>query len=232
MVWKLVHLYVQVLWAEQGRGGYAYRWTWVVGLPYRRQIDMSQKSGSFMSGVAAFSRSINGRLTLMKHKNALALLKAQLILPIQTQLDIASSRHEIDIQLQDPKLRKTFESIELTLQSGLTTTIQPADFAVDLDNVEKEFQRDAAFAALLAHTRQEFSNELRKVRGKLQGNRPLLEAFRMASSAPDQLIDVHDALCSLNRLGSLSTPAVPPSQALLHETGELTALLQSAPATG
>jgi hypothetical protein len=193
---------------------------------------MTQKPESFMSGVAALSRSINGRLELMKHKNALALLEAELILPIQTYLKIASSKFELDIKLQDPKLHKRFESIEISVPSGLKTTIQPADFAVDLDNVEMEFQRDAAFAALVAHTRQDFSNELRNVRGKLQANRPLLDAFRMASIAPDQSIDVFDALCSLKRLGSLSTPAVPPSQALLHETGELTALLHSAPVTG
>jgi ABC-type tungstate transport system substrate-binding protein len=103
---------------------------WLVGLPSRRQIAMTQKPGSFMSGAAAFSRSVNGRLTLMKHKNALALLKAQLILPIQTYLEIASTQCEIDLELQDPKLREIYGSIELSIPSELTTTIQPADFAV------------------------------------------------------------------------------------------------------
>ncbi|MEP7314029.1 MAG: hypothetical protein ABI859_15715 [Pseudomonadota bacterium] len=187
---------------------------------------MKQKLGSFLTGLAAFRRSFDEIATRTRHENDLALLKAQLIRPIQTHLEIASFQCTIDIELQDPGLRKIFNSIELEIPdiSGGTTTFSSANVTETLSELEKSCQRDAAFAARLAYARQEFSDELREIRGKLQGDCKLHEAFR-------RIFNAHDALDSLRILGSLGSTRVPPSHALIHETDELAALLRATPAS-
>lgn len=183
---------------------------------------MKPKLSSFLSGLASFRRSFDEIATRIRHENDLALLKAQLFKPIQTYMEIASVQCAIEVELQDPKLREIYNSIELPNQSESSTTFPSANVSGMLDKIEKACQRDVGFAARLANARQELSVELREIRGKLQGDRKLHEAFR-------RIFNAHDALDSLRILGSLGNPKVPPSHTLIYETDQLAALLRANP---
>ena len=183
---------------------------------------MKQKLSSFLSGLASFRRSFDEIATRIRHENDLALLKAQLFKPIQTCMEIASVQCAIEAELQDTKLDEIYNSIELPNPSESLNPFPSANVAGMLDEIEKIGLRDVGFAARLAHARQEISIELREIRGKLQSDRKLHEAFRRAFNA-------HDALVSLRTLGSLGSPEMPPSHTLIDETNHLAALLQARP---
>ena len=178
---------------------------------------MKKYLSSFLSGVAAIHRFFVEHATRARQQNDLALLRAGLLRPIQMHLDIASSLRAIDVELQDPKLREMYDSIELSSPSEASTDFSSANVLEMLDEIKKTCLRDGRFAERLAHARQEYSDELREIRRRLQSDLQLRETFRRNFNA-------HDALDALRILGSLAIPGEPAPHSLIHEADQLAAM--------
>ncbi len=174
---------------------------------------------SLLSGLAAFRRAFEKTTTRIGHENHVALLKAQLLGPIRTHMEIASVRCEIDVELQDPKLREAYTSIELHNSSEGMPPFPCVDVAEMLGGIERACRRDSRFPELLAQARQEFSNELRKTRRRLQDDRRFREMFC-------RIFNARNSLNGLKALGLLEKPGLPPSHDLILETDQLATLLE------